>query len=292
MHRLIRYLHRWRTYLVKVMSADLNKELSSLFEDNAEHLKREWIREMRKLGFLDKLSNAEIEEQSTAIYNTVVLTFKTGEFDAAQKYARDMAQKGVLQAMNVDQIIGGMLKLRDVYERFLFSKFREDEEKLYKLLEAYEPIANEIISIVTLAFVEERERVIREQQKAMMALATPVLQIRDEILVLPLIGAIDSARAQQIVEELLNKITEHQASIVIIDLTGVPLIDSLVANHLIKTVQAAKMLGAETIITGISPPNAMTLVSLGIDTTTLITKNNLRAGLKHADELLQLRASQ
>jgi rsbT co-antagonist protein RsbR len=271
------------------MSVDLNRELSSLFEDNADMLRSQWIQEMRQQGFLEKLSEEEIEEQSIAIYNNMVLTFKTGEYAAAEQYAKDVVQRKAVKALGVDQTIGGMLKLRDVCERFIFSKFKDDEAKLSKLLDAYEPVVNKIISLVALAFVEEREKVILEQQKAMLALSTPVLQIRDEILVLPLIGTIDSTRAQQIVEELLNKIAEYQASIVILDLTGVPVIDSLVAGHLIKTVQAAKMLGADTIITGISPPNAQTLVNLGVDLSSFITKNNLRAGLKHADEMLKPR---
>jgi len=190
--------------------------------------------------------------------------------------------------MTVDQIIMGMLKLRDVYGRFIFSKYQRDIKKSYEVLNIYEPVANQILNIVALAFVEERERVIKEQQQAMLALSTPVLQIRDQILVLPLIGTIDSARAAQIVEHLLNSIVNTQASVVIIDITGVPVIDTAVANHLIKTIQAAKMLGSDTIITGISPANAQTLVTLGVDLSMMTTRGNLRSGVKLADELLKI----
>ncbi|CAD6494123.1 MAG: STAS domain protein [Candidatus Argoarchaeum ethanivorans] len=269
------------------MSMNLNKELSLLFEGHADQLKEQWISEMKKLGFLEQVSDDEIEKQFTNLYDIAVSTFKTGKYDDAEKYARDIAQKAVLQHMTVDQIIGGMLKLRDVYQCFIFEKFKDDK-RLCDLISACATVINKIVSIKALAFVEESEKEILQQQKeAMLALSIPVLQIRDEMLILPLIGIIDSARSQQIVEELLNKIAEYQASIIIIDLTGVPIIDSLVANHIIKTVQAAKMLGAETIITGISPPNAQTLVNIGVDISTLITKNNLRTGLKLADEMLQ-----
>jgi rsbT co-antagonist protein RsbR len=182
----------------------------------------------------------------------------------------------------------GMLKLRDVYGRFIFYKYQKDVEKLYKVLGVYEPVANRILSIVALAFVEEREMKITDQQQAMLTLSTPVLQIRDQILVLPLIGTIDSARAAQIVEQLLNSIVDTQASVVIIDITGVPIIDTAVANHLIKTIQAAKMLGADTIITGISPANAQTLVTLGVDLSMMTTRGSLRSGVKLADEMLKL----
>ncbi len=264
------------------------EELSGLLEDNATELKKQWVKEMTEMGLLEKLSPLEIEQQSTAIYDTCVLTIKTGMYEAAKKYAREMAKKGVLEAMTVDQIIMGMLKLRDVYGRFIFYKYQKDVEKLYKVLGVYEPVANRILNIVALSFVEERERVIKEQQQAMLTLSTPVLQIRDQILVLPLIGTIDSARAAQIVEQLLNSIVDTQASVVIIDITGVPIIDTAVANHLIKTIQAAKMLGADTIITGISPANAQTLVTLGVDLSMMTTRGSLRSGVKLADEMLKL----
>jgi rsbT co-antagonist protein RsbR len=264
------------------------EELSGLLEDNATELKKQWVKEMTDMGLLEKLSPLEIEQQSSAIYDTCVLTIKTGMYEAAKKYAREMAKKGVLEAMTVDQIIMGFLKLRDVYGRFIFFKYQKDVEKLYKVLDVYEPVANRILNIVALAFVEEREMRITEQQQAMLSLSTPVLQIRDQILVLPLIGTIDSARAAQIVEQLLNSIVDTQASVVIIDITGVPVIDTAVANHLIKTIQAAKMLGADTIITGISPANAQTLVTLGVDLSMMTTRGSLRSGVKLADEMLKL----
>ncbi|MBE0521231.1 MAG: STAS domain-containing protein [Candidatus Methanoperedenaceae archaeon] len=266
----------------------LLEELTGLLEDNADQLKNQWVKEMTEMKLLEKLTPVEIEQQSSAIYDTCVLTIKNGNYDAAKKYAREMAKKGVLEAMTVDQIIMGMLKLRDVYGRFIFSKYQQEVTKLYKVLDIYEPIANRILNIVALAFVQERERVINEQQLAMLELSTPVLQIRDQILVVPLIGTIDSARAAQIVEQLLNSIVDTQASIVIIDITGVPVIDTAVANHLIKTIQASKMLGADTIITGISPANAQTLVSLGVDLSMMTTKGTLRSGMKLADEMLRI----
>ena len=266
----------------------LLEELSGLLEDNSDELKNQWVKEMTEMKLLEKLTPVEIEQQSTAIYDTCVLTIKIGTYDAAKKYASEMAKKGVLEAMTVDQIIMGMLKLRDVYGRFIFTKYKQDVTKLYKFLDIYEPIANKILNIVALAFVQERERVINEQQLSMLALSTPVLQIRDQILVVPLIGTIDSARAAQIVEQLLNSIVDSQASIVIIDITGVPVIDTAVANHLIKTIQATKMLGADTIISGISPANAQTLVSLGVDLTMMTTKGTLRSGMKLADEMLRI----
>src|SRR3989304_4765981 len=136
---------------------------------------------------------------------------------------------------------------------------------------------------------KKAEKMIMEQQQAMLTLSTPVLQVRDQVLILPLIGPVDSARAAQIVEQLLNSIVNTQASIVIVDITGMPVIDTAVANHLIKTLQAATLLGEETIITGISPTNAQILVTLGVDLSMMNTKGSLRSGMKLADEMLRIK---
>jgi len=262
------------------------EELVTVLED--ESLKKQWVKDLVESGLAAKLSSEEFKSFINAFFSSCLSVLRTGSYEEVQKFATTMAKQATAAVLTTEEVFAAMFEMRDVFGRKLVNIYQSKPEKFQKILDIYLPTTNKIYSTVALAFIEEQKRLMLEQQQAMLVLSTPVLQIRDEILVLPLIGTIDSPRAQQIVEELLNKIAEYQASIVIIDLTGVPIIDSLVANHLIKTVQAAKMLGAETIITGISPPNAQTLVSIGIDTTTLITKNNLRAGLKTADEMLQL----
>ena len=123
---------------------------------------------------------------------------------------------------------------------------------------------------------------LREQQKVVMELSTPVISVWDKILVLPLIGTVDSVRAQQVMENILLKISSTESAVIIIDITGVPVIDTLVASHLIKTVEAVKLLGAETIITGINPEIAQTLVHLGVDLKEINTKANLQRGIQAA----------
>jgi rsbT co-antagonist protein RsbR len=112
-----------------------------------------------------------------------------------------------------------------------------------------------------------------------------------DILVLPLIGTIDTARAQQIMENLLEAVVKARAAVVIIDITGVPVVDTKVANHLLKTVQATRLLGADAVLTGVSPHNAQTLVRLGVDLTKVSTKSSLQAGLKLAFELTRQKVS-
>jgi rsbT co-antagonist protein RsbR len=197
-----------------------------------------------------------------------------------------MAERGVLRGMTTEQMIGGLLTLRDVYGRSLAARYQRDLPRLSAALDIYEPVANTILSIVALAFIEEREKVVREQQAAIRELSTPVLQVRDRLLILPIIGIIDSVRARQVTEQLLRSIRQARAKVVVIDVTGVPNMDSRVAGHLVQTVDAARLLGATVIVSGIAPEIAQTLVTIGVDLTKMNTVGDLQGGLDEADRLL------
>jgi rsbT co-antagonist protein RsbR len=127
----------------------------------------------------------------------------------------------------------------------------------------------------TEVFQKGREEVIARQQQEMMELSTPVVELWRGILALPLIGTLDSARTQVVMENLLQKIVETGASIAIIDITGVPTVDTLVAQHLLKTVAAARLMGAECIVSGIRPQIAQTIVHLGVELADVVTKASL-----------------
>jgi rsbT co-antagonist protein RsbR len=124
-------------------------------------------------------------------------------------------------------------------------------------------------------FMKSREDLIRRQQMEMLELSTPVVKMFEGILALPLIGTLDSARTQVVMESLLERIVETGASIAIIDITGVPTVDTLVAQHLLKTVAAARLMGADCIISGIRPQIAQTIVHLGVELGQVSTKASL-----------------
>ncbi len=145
------------------------------------------------------------------------------------------------------------------------------------------------IGVIVDGIVFERERVIRQQQDAIRELSTPVLQIRDRLLLLPIIGVIDTHRARLITESLLKAIRANRAKVVVTDITGVATIDSRVANHLLQTVTAAKLMGAVVVVTGLSAEVAQSLVALGIDLTKLNTVGDLQGGMEEAERLLGLR---
>ena len=132
------------------------------------------------------------------------------------------------------------------------------------------------------AYQRGREQVIQRQQQELLDLSTPVVELWDGILALPLIGTLDSERTQTVMESLLEGIVEHEATIAIIDITGVPTVDTLVAQHLLKTVASARLMGAECIISGIRPQIAQTIVHLGVDLGDVVTKSSLAEALRVA----------
>jgi rsbT co-antagonist protein RsbR len=148
------------------------------------------------------------------------------------------------------------------------------------------------IGLIVDALVFERERTIRQQADSIRELSTPVLQVRDRLLLLPIIGVIDTTRARQITESLLKTVRATRARAVVMDVTGVATIDSRVANHILQTVSAARLMGAEVIVTGLSSEVAHSLVALGIELSRLRTIGDLQGGLEEAERLLGYRLAQ
>lgn len=146
------------------------------------------------------------------------------------------------------------------------------------------------ISLTIDTYIDSRERTIKAlQQEAIRELSTPVLPFRAGMLLLPIIGQIDSQRARQLTEHLLESIRVNRAKVIVIDITGVATVDSRVANHLVQTVEAARLMGAEVVLSGISPDIALTMVTLGIDLGPVHTVGDLQNGIEHAECLLGYR---
>jgi rsbT co-antagonist protein RsbR len=146
------------------------------------------------------------------------------------------------------------------------------------------------ISLAIDTYLDSRERTIKAlQQEAIRELSTPVLPFREGMLLLPIIGQIDSPRARQLTEHLLQSIRANRAKVVLIDITGVATVDSRVANHLVQTVDAARLMGAKVVLSGISPEIALTMVTLGIDLGPVSTVGDLQSGIEHAERLLGYR---
>ena len=272
--------------------AELLRQLVAHLRQNRTQLREEWARRITEAKLLTVMGKEEIFAEATAVYDNYVEALESGTFEALQAYARNLSERIIPRGVETDEVIGIVLLLRDVLARSLFAKYQTDFALLNRILDAYEPAANRIANTVAVGFVQERERVIREQQEAIRVLSTPVLQVRERLLILPIIGVIDPQRARQLTEQLLQGIRTNRAKVVVIDITGVPVMDATVANHLVQTVEAARLLGATVIITGLSPEIAQTLVTIGVDLGKMNTVGDLQGGIEEAERALGYRVVQ
>jgi rsbT co-antagonist protein RsbR len=265
---------------------ELLRALVSHLRENRTQLREEWARRITEAQLLTAMSKDEIFAEATSIYDNYVDVLETGSVEALLAYARNLSERIIPRGVETNEVVGIVLLLRDVLARSLFKKYQTDFALLNRVLDAYEPAANRIANTVAVGFVQERERVIREQQEAIRELSTPVLPVRERLLILPIIGVIDPLRARQLTEQLLRGIRTNRAKVVVMDITGVPTIDTKVANHLVQTVEAARLLGATVIVTGLSSEIAQTLVNIGVDLGKMNTVGDLQGGIEEAERLL------
>jgi len=267
-------------------TAALLRELVAHLRENRTQMRQEWARRITEARLLTAMSTEEVFAEATSVYDNYVEALETGTFEALQAYARNLSERIIPRGVETHEVVGIVMMLRDVLARSLFAKYQHDFALLNRILDAYEPAANRIAITVAVGFVQERERTIREQQEAIRELSTPVLQVRDRLLILPIIGVIDPQRARQLTEQLLRGIRANRAKVVVIDITGVAAMDSNVANHLVQTVEASRLLGATVIVTGLSPEIAQTLVNIGVDLAKMTTVGDLQGGIEQAERLL------
>jgi len=267
----------------------LLKELVAHLREQRTQAREDWARRIQEANLLTAMSNEEIFAEATSVYDNYVEALATGTFEALQAYARNLSERIIPRGVETEEVVGIVLLLRDVLARSLFSKYRSDFAMLNRILDAYEPAANRIAITVAVGFVQERERTIREQQEAIRELSTPVLQVRERLLILPIVGLIDPQRARQLTEQLLRGIRANRAKVVVIDITGVAAMDTNVANHLVQTVEASRLLGATVIVSGLSPEIAQTLVNIGVELSKMTTVGDLQGGIEEAERLLGYR---
>ena len=254
-------------------------------------LREQWVARIQDAHLLQAMTAQEMAAETSLVYDNYVEVLETGSVEALRHYARDLSERIIPRGVETNEVVGIVLLLRDVLARSLFEKYHDDFGLLNRVLDAYEPAANRIANTVAVSFVQERERVIRQQADAIRELSTPVLQVRERLLILPIIGVLDDQRADQLTEQLLGGIRRHRAKVVVIDITGVPEITAEVANHLVQAVDASRLMGAGVIITGLSPEIAQTLVTIGVDLTKMNTVGDLQGGIEEAERLLGFRVT-
>jgi rsbT co-antagonist protein RsbR len=252
---------------------EFTESLYDLLEHNADKLTSQWVLIMQEEGLLAALSPKEIEEDSKLLYSVLIKCLRTGLYDTAEEYAANMAKKGVIGAMTV-------YVLRDVVGRFIFDQYHKEPEKWKAANEVYDKVARKLLNIVALAFTKEGESIIRAQQ-TVMSLSIPLVEVWEDIIAVPLVGILDSARAKQLTESVLEHIARAKTDIIILDISGIAALDTSTANYILHATQAVKLMGSEVIITGIRPDVATTLVTLGVDVSGIMTRSTLREGLEY-----------
>jgi rsbT co-antagonist protein RsbR len=260
------------------------KELAEIVSKNEEQIRTEWIRGMGKaVQRADLISSAELEEQCRALLGGIAAALKTsGPADlsaAGWNPVRDLLQEistsRARQGFASSDVAAFVLSLKQP----VFSAIRKDlassQDQLFDMVWTATELLDRVALITTEGFIAAREELISRQQQELLELSTPVVKLWDGILALPIIGTLDSARTQVVMESLLQTVVATNSKFAIIDITGVPTVDTLVAQHLLKTITAARLMGAECIISGIRPQIAQTIVHLGINLEDVVTKAKL-----------------
>jgi rsbT co-antagonist protein RsbR len=211
--------------------------------------------------------------------------FEDAAFDELRTYLNELAHNRAVKGYTPMENATYVLALRNVVIPLLAEELENDASALIREMNYFTRLLDKSGLVMVQTFIRSREEIIRQQRADMLELSTPVIKVWDKILTLPIIGTLDSRRAQMMMEALLQKVVETGSTIAILDITGVRTMDTLVANHLIKTVTAARLMGARCILTGVSPAIAQTMVQLGIDLTQITTRAQMSDGIKLALEM-------
>src|SRR3954454_12919539 len=173
-------------------------QLVAHLREHRSRLRDEWASRIQDSHLLNAMTQQEMVAETTSVYDNYVEVLETGSVEALRHYARDLSERIIPCGVETNEVVGIVLLLRDVLARSLFQKYHADFTLLDHVLDAYEPAANRIANTVAVSFVDERERVIRQQQDAIRELSPPVLQVRERLLILPIIGILDTERARQL----------------------------------------------------------------------------------------------
>ena len=276
-------------------STDINKtqsdvelmaELLSYLRKRRVRLCSIWMRQISRNNLMGSMTVDEILKECSAIYENYLATLETGSTDTLEFYAQELSARIIPLGVGTQEVIAILLLLRDVLARSLFSHYGKNHQFMKHVLDIYEPAANRIALTVTSGFLSEQIKIINEQRQSILELSTPLLSARDRSLIVPIVGILDAQRARKLSEQLLTGIKLHRARVVVIDMTGVPELETVAANFLNQTITAARFLGAEVILTGMVPEIAEPFILLGIDLSKISMFEDLKSGVARADEIL------
>jgi rsbT co-antagonist protein RsbR len=262
--------------------------LSNVLKKSAKDIHAAWSKDLASAaGGRGRMSSTELDQQTAEFIRLLTAVAEharasdvsSSEFKPIREFLDGISRSRVAQGFSSDETASFIFSLKKPFFAALHADAGKDVDALadqvWKATELLDALGLHTVK----AYQKSREEVINRQQREMLELSTPVVKLWEGILALPMIGTLDSARTQVVMENLLQKVVETGAQIAILDITGVPTVDTLVAQHLLKTVTALRLMGAECIISGVRPQIAQTIVHLGVDLQGVTTKANLADAL-------------
>lgn len=264
----------------------LNHRTVDVLRGNHAELLKNWAADLETASQA-ALKPGELQQQMTEFLRLFIRGLEAGtpgsvassERDEMRHFLEKLSHAWAVKGVDSQQTAGFIFSLKRPVMMLLQREFTDEPmffvEQLWAVSEFIDTLAMHTIR----TFQKSREAVIKRQQEELLELSTPVVKLWDGILALPMIGTLDSQRTQVVMESLLQRIVDTGSQIAIIDITGVPTVDTLVAQHLLKTVTAIRLMGADCIISGVRPQIAQTIVHLGLDLQEIVTKANLADAL-------------
>lgn len=257
--------------------------LPSVIRQQAQRILDKWLHEQMSgsSNRRDLYKESDLRRQAATFLSAFVealdatLDLKDPVWSPVKDLLAELSRQGAQQGVNPTDMANFVFSLKQPLSEGIQEALGPETQILTKQLLAIFSLLDTLGLYTTELYQHSREDIIARQQQELLELSTPVVQLWDKIVALPLIGTLDSARTQVVMESLLERIVETGARIAIIDITGVPTVDTLVAQHLMKTVSAARLMGADCIISGIRPQIAQTIVHLGVNLNDIVTKATL-----------------
>lgn len=269
------------------------EEMAEVIRKNQQEILKTWVGQIivESKRLVDALGEEEIKKFAMDYLDLMVRAMPSGDNIEAEPYKR---LREILEKISADSAVKGINPSETAAFIFsakepVFSAFQSAYQQREKFAEAWGAL-NKLIDKLGFytfeTYVKSKEGIIKEQQRALFEVSVPVVKVWEKVFMIPLVGILDSARTQLVMEALLTAIEENQAKVAILDISGIPVVDSLVAKHIIRTVSAVKLMGAECIITGIRSRIAQTMIQLGVDLGGIVTRTTLADGLKVALDLI------
>ncbi|RKN48320.1 STAS domain-containing protein [Micromonospora endolithica] len=266
------------------LSAEESGRLAGLLTSHADRVMSRWV-EVAAGSLRGRLSQAELRRQVEDLHRSMVGTAEHGPLHLDGEHAAelravlaDLSRGRARQGFSATETATSIFALKDVLLEVMEADAGESTLRDYV---AYSRLVDQMGLFTFETYVRTRESLIADQAEQLLELSTPVVKLWEGVVAVPLVGTLDSARAQVVMERLLQTLVDTSSPYAIIDITGVPAVDTQVAQHILKTVVAARLMGADCIISGIRPQIAQTIVALGIEFGDIATKASLADALRH-----------